>query len=228
MPAVAENLAIGIPVAGISLDQYSLSSNLGRVLPERFLLAKLKTGDEFAWKKVFKELFPLAVRIAHRIILSWDDAEDIALDAMSDLASPGRIEEADIDNLERLRGYLGGIVRNKAKDFVRKKMTIRRGEGNVWSFTDVENADEGDQQMDAPSSEDLHLNVEKHETLSQIRKLLEGVPEKERVLVEGFYLQGYTYKELSETHGIPVGNIGVYLSRALVKIRNRMKMEKAL
>ena len=193
------------------------------MLREQFLLAKLRTGDEFAWKKAFPELYPLATGIAYNLVRSRDDADDLALEALAELARPGCLETAGISTMERLRGYLAGMVRNKSKDFLRKKTAQRRGAGNVWNFSDVADEKEGKPGIDAPSSENLLQNVEKRETKTQIQDILKTLPSKEKVLVEGFYFQGHTYQELSDMHSIPVGTIGVYLSRALGKIRNRLQ-----
>ena len=211
------------PNVAFALASIPQTVRVTHVLWDRFLFAKLRTGDEFAWKKVFPQLHPLATGIAYNLVQSRDDAEDISMEVLAELARPGFLENIGITTLERLRGYLAGMVRNKAKDFLRKKTAQRRGDGKVWNFSEIAESKFSNTQIDAASPDNLHHNVEMRETESRIHTILKELPEKEKILVEGFYMQGHTYQELSNMHGFPIGTIGVYLSRALVKMRTRLK-----
>jgi RNA polymerase sigma factor (sigma-70 family) len=53
-----------------------------------------------------------------------------------------------------------------------------------------------------------------------IKDTLKSLPEKQQKIIEGFYLRGLTYGEISEMYNIPTGSIGVYLTRAVTKIRS--------
>jgi RNA polymerase sigma factor (sigma-70 family) len=215
------------PPSTFALASAFQTPTIGPVLRDQFLLAKLRTGDEHAWRKVFPDLHQLASGVAYNIVLSIDDAQEIAMGCLAEISRPGCIGQVGIQTLERLRGYLVGIVRNKAKDFLRRKTAQRRGEGNVWNFSDLATEDGKSPVMDADSGDDLHAQVESREAQKQILEVLDTLPEKERILVKGFYLQGNTYQELADMHGIPTGTIGVYLSRALTKLRSRLKPMRA-
>ena len=210
------------PPASFALATVPQWPNQRKVIRDQFLVAKLRTGDEFAWRKVFPELHQVATGVAYNLVLSIEDAKEISLACLAELAKPGCLEQVGIQTLDRLKGYLIGIVRNKAKDFLRRKTAQRRGEGNVWNFSDLAKDDDGPTEIETSSDENLQEEVEKREAQKEILNVLDTLPEKERMLVKGFYIQGNTYQELSEMHGIPTGTIGVYLSRALKKLRNRL------
>jgi len=193
------------------------------VLQEQFLLAKLQARDPHAWRKMIAELYPLAISIANQLLQSHTDAEDITQQALIALSEPDTLQKAKICNTQQLRNFFAAIVRNKSKDFLRRKTAQRRGQGNVWNFSEMENDDENaNKPYDRPTNENLLTNVENNELLDQIKEILTTLPERQQQIIDGFYLRGLTYTEISETYNIPVGSIGVYLSRALSSIRSHI------
>lgn len=193
------------------------------VLQEQFLLAKLQARDPHAWRKMIAELYPLAISIANQLLQSHTDAEDITQQALIALSEPETLQKAKICNTQQLRNFFAAIVRNKSKDFLRRKTAQRRGQGNVWNFSEMENDDENaNKPYDRPTNENLLTNVENNELLDQIKEILTTLPERQQQIIDGFYLRGLTYTEISETYNIPVGSIGVYLSRALSSIRSHI------
>ena len=183
------------PPASFALAIVQQWPNQGKVIRDQFLVAKLRTGDEFAWRKVFPELHQVATGVAYNLVLSIEDAMEISLACLTELAKPGCLEQVGIQTVDRLKGYLIGIVRNKAKDFLRRKTAQRRGEGNVWNFSDLAKDDDGPTEIETSSDENLQEAVEKRETQKEISNVLDTLPEKERMLVKGFYIQGNTYQE---------------------------------
>jgi RNA polymerase sigma factor (sigma-70 family) len=198
------------------------------VLQEQFLLAKLKARDPHAWKKVIKDLSPLAISISRSILQSHTDAEDITQQALIALSAPYAIEKAKIKNLDQLKNFFAAIVRNKSKDHLRKKTAQRRGQGKVWNFSELQTEDsKSPQPYDRPAEENVLSSVDYNEKLDLIRDLLLKLPEKQQQILEGFYLRGLTYAEISETYDIPLGSIGVYLNRAVSKIRSLVSKQSA-
>ncbi|MEM7557585.1 MAG: sigma-70 family RNA polymerase sigma factor [Planctomycetota bacterium] len=57
----------------------------------------------------------------------------------------------------------------------------------------------------------------------QIRQVLKDLPEKQRKIVELFYLQEQSYAEISNSLGIPMGSVGVTLKRAEAKLRELLE-----
>jgi len=198
------------------------------VLQEQFLLAKLKARDPHAWKKVIQDLFPLAISISRTILQSHNDAEAITQQALIALSAPDAIERAKIKNLDQLKNFFAAIVRNKSKDYLRKKTAQRRGDGKVWNFSELEKDDtKSPQPYDRPAEENVLSNVDYNEKLDLIKELLPKLPERQQQILEGFYLRGLTYQEISEAYDIPLGSIGVYLNRAVTKIRNLVSKQPA-
>ena len=61
------------------------------------------------------------------------------------------------------------------------------------------------------------------EQKSKIKRVLADLPDKQRRIVELFYLQELSYAEISERLGIPLGSVGVTLKRAEAKLRERLE-----
>lgn len=61
------------------------------------------------------------------------------------------------------------------------------------------------------------------EQKSQIQQELKDLPEKQRKIVELFYLQEQSYAEISQRLGIPMGSVGVTLKRAEAKLRELLE-----
>jgi RNA polymerase sigma-70 factor (ECF subfamily) len=192
------------------------------VLQDEFFLAKLKTRDPYAWRKLLNQFYPLAISIATSLLHSHADAEDITQQALIAIAEPETLEKANIQNSAQLRNFLTAIVRNKSKDHLRKKTAQRRGQGNVWNFSEMETDDDtrSNQPYDKATDDNLIADIEDNESLDMIKDTLKSLPEKQQKIIEGFYLRGLTYGEISEMYDIPTGSIGVYLTRAVTKIRS--------
>ena len=121
------------PPAPFALATVQQWPNQGKVIRDQFLVAKLRTGDEFAWRKVFPELHQVATGVAYNLVLSIEDAKEISLACLAELAKPGCLEQVGIQTLDRLKGYLIGIVRNKAiatknitNKYLKKKINLKK------------------------------------------------------------------------------------------------------
>ena len=207
--------------------KYKQAKPLPAVLQDEFFLAKLKARDPYAWRKLLNQFYPLAMSIATSLLHSHADAEDITQQALIAIAEPETLDKANIKNAAQLRNFLTAIVRNKSKDHLRKKTAQRRGQGNVWNFSEMETDDDNrtNQPYDKATDENLLDNIENNESLDMIKETLKSLPERQQQIVEGFYLRGLTYAEISEIYDIPTGSIGVYLTRAVTKIRNLLNPE---
>ena len=56
-----------------------------------------------------------------------------------------------------------------------------------------------------------------------LKKLLLGLKEEQRTLVELSFFQGYTHEEISKIIGIPLGTVKTRIRTALIQLRTMMK-----
>ena len=56
-----------------------------------------------------------------------------------------------------------------------------------------------------------------------LRKLLLGLKEEQRTLIELSFFQGYTHEEISKIIGIPLGTVKTRIRSALIQLRTMMK-----
>ena len=53
---------------------------------------RLRRGDNEAWKEAFHILFPIAFRSALRVLPNREDAEDVAIKTLAEIAKPGFLD----------------------------------------------------------------------------------------------------------------------------------------
>jgi RNA polymerase sigma-70 factor (ECF subfamily) len=67
--------------------------------------------------------------------------------------------------------------------------------------------------------------LEQTERFAELRKRVAGLPELQRTVVTRAYLGGQTLRQIGEELDIPIGTIKSALSRALVRLRERVSEE---
>ena len=77
--------------------------------------------------------------------------------------------------------------------------------------------------MEKPSLEDLDSKYAKEHSNELIYKVLDNLNEKERKCVISFYLHQKSHKYISDELNIPIGSIGVTITRGLKKMSDLIK-----
>ncbi len=60
--------------------------------------------------------------------------------------------------------------------------------------------------------------VSRMEAVSEIRQLLNRLPEKDRKLIQLKYFEGLKYRDISERTGLTISNVGFRLNQVLKKL----------
>lgn len=175
-----------------------------------FTLDQLKTGDRIAWDRAFKYFYGVILNTisgSTGTLISMEDIEDIAIQAITRITENYLDVENSIDSLKRL---VVTTAQNLLKDLVRNRKAEKRGAGMVDSIEDNPSA------MNA-ASDSLSPDqvVARTEEAFIIRQAMSQVSEKYRVIAEDFYFLGLTQQEIADKRGLKIGSIGVYLKRAL-------------
>ena len=102
-------------------------------------------------------------------------------------------------------GWIFTVMRNHSFDMLRKMQSNKEDtiSGDLWPLFD--------KQVETKETDWLESK--------QLHRLLGLLPQAQRVVVEGLYIQGLTQHELSEHLGQPIGTIKSRLRLALSKLR---------
>lgn len=182
---------------------------------DRQLINQLLSGTSGAWNAFVDRYASLIVQVirhaahAHSLKLSQDDVDDLTADVFSTLL------ERDMGAIRGFRGrssfatYLAVVVRR----VVLRKLTQRRylqafGHVNAHQASVAEAGDNGTRSVDAKD---------------EVDSLMNQLPESVRSIVQMFYLDGYSYQEISRRLSIPLNSIGPTLARAKSFLRRSPK-----
>lgn len=148
------------------------------------LIRKVLDGDTDNYAHLMRRYVKLAGSVAYGFMGDFHAAEDVVQDsfvkAYRNLAS--------LDNHDRFRPWLMGIVRRTAIDALRKRDAKRES-----SLTTVE----GDIQLPDPEPGPA-ARLESADRNRQLREAIASLPESQRTVLALKYLQGRSYKEMAD------------------------------
>jgi RNA polymerase sigma-70 factor (ECF subfamily) len=168
------------------------------------LLARLVTGERAAFLR-FQRLvtsFLLELR-AFDFEQEWDDLRQEVLLAVVANSRAGRLRDS-----RAFVGYVRIITRNKFFDRLKHKLRAE-GEPLAW-------------EEETARASVLAPPEPTPEARRDLRAALATLPEEERSLVEGVYVEGRSYEEMSERSGVPLGTLKRRLRQGLAALRLRL------
>lgn len=139
-------------------------------------------------------------RLALRITMNRAEAEDIVQDTLIRVWNK-RDEWAGFSSIE---AYCLTVCRNLSLDRISLK------ESNHTTL---------DTQPEVPDFSTPHDMLDRKEQMSLVEKLLEGLPELQRSILQLREMEGKNYKEIAEVLGISEDKVKVYLFRARQRLR---------
>ncbi len=170
-------------------------------------------GDEDAWNRLVQDTTPLLRGLASRTFskygFSADQAtcEDIASQVWINLLANDRKLLHTCRDQQAWTPMLYTLVRNRCIDHMRKTRTVMLPEEDHLP------------EPDQPPTPAPGLHKE------WIQGHLNRLSERERILIELFFLQDLTYRDIEQTTGIPSNSIGPTLKRALKRLRKQIEQE---
>jgi len=177
-------------VSGQSLD-----------LDQPDLLQAVRSGERAALGRVLELCLPSLRRIvSSRFKLSPQECDDILQE----------VQVAFLAAASRFRGqctlhtYLVQIACRKCVDYLRR----RRREAQYWQQV-------GPDQVAVDNDDALERLADR----LAVEEVLRCLTPRERLLLELFYAQGKSYKEIAAEMGIAIGSVGAMKAEALLKLR---------
>ena len=160
-------------------------------------------GDREAFGRLVLEHALQARRVAYSVLGSWEDAEDVVQDAA--LAAWDAIER--FDPARAFRPWFLRIVSNAALDQVRRRK-VRRAEALSDTL-----AHRG------PSPED---EAERALLRGHLDRALTTLPERQRIAVVMFDVEGLSHAEIASSMGVPEGTVRSYVFHARRALRKAL------
>ena len=140
-------------------------------------------------------------RIAKRLLVSNEEAEDATQEVLYKLWQMGEQKRSSFKNLE---AYSVTMLKNHCLDRLKSKSVQKTDLGMLPSSVSA-----------SALTPDLEL-VDAHQWVS---KIINQLPEKERMIVQLRDVEQFSFKEIGAVVSLPEATVRVYLSRARKKIK---------
>ena len=170
------------------------------------LIHRAQSGDEQAFGDLIRVYYPFVYAIVIGIVNNPHDAEEVVQDTfLNAYRGLGQYQE-----MAKFKNWLGEIARNRARSWLRKQRI------DTVSIDEVSEHTLGTQ--DLPDEQLI-----RREQRELIRRAMETLSEKDRDIARAYYLDGASYDELINIHGLSYNAIAFRLSRAKRQLTKRLQ-----
>lgn len=178
---------------------------------ELALMKRVAAGDESATAELYDRFGPLVFRMSIQAMPTRAEAEDAVQEVFIRLwRTAGRYDPSRA----ALVTWVMLISRRHLVDRLRRtRARVKAG------------SMEGVEITAAPPIGDDMPSMERGERLAILLKSIELLPELQKSVVKRAYLGGQTLRQVAEELGTPIGTVKSALSRALVRLRERVNEE---
>ncbi len=142
-------------------------------------------------------------RITKRILISREEAEDATQDVIVKL---WQMDPEKRNSFKSLEAYSMTMAKNYCLDRLKSK------QAQVSSLND---------HISSEKSRSLQKQVEVTNDLDWVAKIIDRLPEKERMIIQLREIEQYDFDQISKILGIPEVTVRVYLSRVRKKIKKQ-------
>jgi RNA polymerase sigma factor (sigma-70 family) len=140
-------------------------------------------------------------RIAFRLLENTELAKDVLQDSFLKIWE----KRDELKKYRSIEAYVLTVIKNKCLDKIRlKKMTVDIYSVPIETHNSV-------------------LDFENKESSIEIKKIIQTLPQVQKLIVELRDIEGLTYEEISELLDMSVNNVRVNLSLARKKIREQFE-----
>ena len=167
---------------------------------------RLDTGDgmdEQAFEKLFREYFTSLMAFSRRILGNEEDAREVVHQVFIKLWE----RRSEIDLSTSLKSYLFTAVNNRSLNMIRDR--------RKFSSEEV---------PERVGEWDVSAELESMELEEQIRKVIDSLPERCRVIFELNRFDGLKYAEIATQLDISVKTVENQISKALKILREKLTL----
>ena len=171
------------------------------------LATLVQRKDEEAFTILMERYTSKLLRYGNRLIPSENNVGDIVQDIFVTVYQ----NIQDFDSTRRFSSWIYRIAHNAFIDTIRK-----RNKGPIYLF-------DFDKVIPHPTYEDPSTKEkEVEETHVLLKKGLEGLSHTYKEIIDLYYFEDFSYKEISDILHIPIGTVGIRLSRAREALKNKL------
>lgn len=211
------------------VDESPGSEAISNAAEDRALIAKVRSGDKDAYRRLVEKYQKRAFLLAFDIVRSREDAEDIVQESFV----KAYLSLQDFKQEAAFYTWLYRIVYNMAIDYRRK--VARRGGPTVEfderiSLNQMGEGEKGNEET--PTSSVLENRIEgpqevllRRERAEKLREALKGISEEHRVAITLREIDGLSYDEIARTTGVAKGTVMSRLHYARKKIQAAFEEE---
>lgn len=174
---------------------------------EQRIVALLQGQDRAAIDLLYDHYSPALFGVILRIVQSRELAEQVLQDVFVRIWRNGHLYDA---HKSKLYTWMLNIARNAAIDATRTAY-----------FKHFRKTDDLTLLTHVPASESINPDV------MDVRKMVHGLEDKYRILIEKIYFEGYTQQEIEQELNIPLGTIKTRLRAAMSALRARFDTPNA-
>lgn len=172
---------------------------------ESELVALLKSKDQQAFSYLYDNYAGALYGVTIRILNSEEAAKDLLQEIFVKIWR-------NIDSYDATKGrlytWMLNIARNAAIDVLRSS-----GFNRDKKISDLENNVHTDNPALSTSIKTDHMGL---------KKIVEGLKEEYKQIIDLAYFKGYTQEEIAKTLGIPVGTVKTRSRNALIQLKSLM------
>jgi len=192
------------------------------------LLSNEGKHAEMDFRTIYEENSDMLLRIAYRITNSTEAAEDVVHDAFGKMLQNHMAFPTNAD----AKYWLIRVVKNAAINYAKRKGRETKAYEKWWRSEGkpVEDVEAGSISLtetgsDAGIQTSAEEDLLKKESAAEVRKALEALPERLKVVLILKEYSGMNYKEIGKALGISEGNVKVRAYRARCALLASLKRE---
>ncbi len=155
-------------------------------------------------------LLPRLRRFAYGLTGAIDSADDLVQGACERALKQNKHWDKE-DHIDR---WMYRTIRNMHVDQLRHQQVVQRFKENVLD--------------DQPFSEDSETVYEKTILLNEVRAAIETLSEEQKAIMLLICLEGYSYREVSETLGLPIGTVTSRLARGRNQVLKQLDAKQGV
>jgi RNA polymerase sigma-70 factor (ECF subfamily) len=158
------------------------------------------TADRSFFNQI-EEIRNKIFRITKRILVSQEEAEDATQEVIVKL---WQMDESKRNGFKSLEAYSVTMAKNYCLDRLKSK------QAQNLSL---------DERFSCSVSDSLTKKIEQRDDLNWVGKLIDELPEKERMIIQLREIEQYDFDEIASILNLPEGTVRVYLSRIRKKLK---------